>query len=229
MDIIRILKNIPIWLFMLLPVSLFAHGVPMGDQGYIQQINGVNFVPFMYLGAKHMVTGYDHLLFLVGVIFFLYRLKDIGIYVSLFAVGHSSTLLLGVFADIHINVFIIDAIIGLSVVYKALDNLGSFQQWFGVQPNTKISTFIFGLFHGFGLAAKIIEFELDTNGLFTNLIAFNIGVEIGQLLALFAILILINYWRKRSSFLIHAYSANVILMTLGFMLTGYQLFGYFNS
>ena len=229
MDIIRILKNLPIWLFILVPVSLFAHGVPMGDQGYIQQINGVNFVPFMYLGAKHMVTGYDHLLFLVGVIFFLYRLKDIGIYVSLFAVGHSSTLLLGVFADIHINVFIIDAIIGLSVVYKALDNLGSFQQWFGVQPNTKISTFIFGLFHGFGLAAKIIEFELDTNGLFTNLIAFNIGVEIGQLLALFAILILINYWRKRSSFLIHAYSANVILMTLGFMLSGYQLFGYFNS
>jgi len=214
---------------MLLPVSLFAHGVPMGDQGYIQQINGVNIVPFMYLGAKHMVTGYDHLLFLVGVIFFLYRLKDIGIYVSLFAVGHSSTLLLGVFADIHINAFIIDAIIGLSVVYKALDNLGAFQQWFGVQPNTKISTFIFGLFHGFGLAAKIIEFELDTNGLFTNLIAFNIGVEIGQLLALFAILILINYWRKRSSFLIHAYSANVILMTLGFMLTGFQFFGYFNS
>jgi hypothetical protein len=176
-----------------------------------------------------MVTGYDHLLFIIGVIFFLYRLKDIGIYVSLFAIGHSSTLLLGVFADIHINAFIIDAIIGLSVVYKALDNLGAFHQWFGVQPNTKISTFIFGLFHGFGLAAKIIEFELDTNGLFTNLIAFNIGVEVGQLLALSAILILISYWRKRSSFLIHAYSANVILMTLGFMLSGYQLFGYFNS
>jgi hypothetical protein len=208
---------------------LFAHGVPTGDQGYIQEINGVNFIPFMYLGAKHMVTGYDHLLFLVGVIFFLYRLKDIGIYVSLFAVGHSSTLLLGVFADIHINAFIIDAIIGLSVVYKALDNLGAFQQWFGVQPNTKISTFIFGLFHGFGLAAKIIEFELDTNGLFTNLIAFNFGVEVGQLLALSAILILIGYWRKRRSFLIHAYLANVILMTLGFMLSGYQLFGYFNS
>ena len=208
---------------------LFAHGVPTGDQGYIQEISGVNIIPFMYLGAKHMVTGYDHLLFLVGVIFFLYRLKDIGIYVSLFAVGHSSTLLLGVFADIHINAFLIDAIIGLSVVYKALDNLGAFQKWFGVQPNTKISTFIFGLFHGFGLAAKIIEFELDTNGLFTNLIAFNIGVEVGQLLSLSAILILISYWRKRSSFLIYAYSANVILMTMGFMLTGYQLFGFFNS
>ncbi|MDP7437743.1 MAG: HupE/UreJ family protein [Candidatus Marinimicrobia bacterium] len=223
------LKNILIWFFIIAPMFLFAHGVPTGDQGYIQEINGVNFIPFMYLGAKHMVTGYDHLLFLVGVIFFLYRLKDIGIYVSLFAVGHSSTLLLGVFADIHINAFIIDAIIGLSVVYKALDNLGAFQQWFGVQPNTKISTFIFGLFHGFGLAAKIIEFELDTNGLFTNLIAFNIGVEVGQLLSLSAILILISYWRKRSSFLIYAYSANVILMTMGFMLTGYQLFGFFNS
>jgi len=229
LDIVRILKNIPIWFFIIAPMFLFAHGVPTGDQGYIQEINGVNFIPFMYLGAKHMVTGYDHLLFLVGVIFFLYRLKDIGIYVSLFAVGHSSTLLLGVFADIHINAFIIDAIIGLSVVYKALDNLGAFQQWFGVQPNTKISTFIFGLFHGFGLAAKIIEFELDTNGLFTNLIAFNIGVEVGQLLSLSAILILISYWRKRSSFLIYAYSANVILMTMGFMLTGYQLFGFFNS
>ena len=229
MDIVRILKNIPIWFFIIVPMFLFAHGVPTGDQGYIQEINGVNFVPFMYLGAKHMVTGYDHLLFIIGVIFFLYRLKDIGIYVSLFAIGHSSTLLLGVFADIHINAFIIDAIIGLSVVYKALDNLGAFQQWFGVLPNTKISTFIFGLFHGFGLAAKIIEFELDTNGLFTNLIAFNIGVEVGQLLALSAILILISYWRKRSSFLFYAYSANVILMTLGFTLSGYQLFGYFNS
>jgi len=207
---------------------LFAHGVPTGDQGYIQEINGINFIPFMYLGAKHMVTGYDHLLFLVGVIFFLYRLKDIGIYVSLFAIGHSSTLLLGVFADIHINAFLIDAIIGLSVVYKALDNLGTFEQWFGFQPNTKITTFIFGLFHGFGLAAKIIEFELDKNGLFTNLIAFNIGVEVGQLLALSAILILISYWRKLPSFLTYAYSTNIVLMILGFILTGYQLFGFFN-
>jgi hypothetical protein len=218
-----------IWAFMLMPISLMAHGVTTGDAGYIQEITGVNFVPFIYLGAKHMVTGYDHLLFLIGVIFFLYKLKDIGIYVSLFAVGHSSTLLLGVFADIHINAFLIDAIIGLSVVYKALDNLGAYQRWFGVQPNTKISTLIFGLFHGFGLAAKIIEFELDSNGLLTNLIAFNIGVEIGQLLALSSILILISYWRKQGNFIKHAYSANVLLMTLGLTLTGFQLFGYFNS
>ena len=217
------------FVLIMIPFILLAHGVTTGDQGYIQEISGVNFVTFMYLGAKHMVTGYDHLLFLVGVIFFLYRLKDIGIYVSLFAVGHSSTLLLGVFADIHINAYIIDAIIGLSVVYKALDNLDAFQKWFGLQPNTKISTFVFGLFHGFGLAAKIIEVELDANGLFTNLVAFNVGVEIGQLLALSAILIAMSYWRKRPSFFSYAASTNIVLMILGFILTGQQLYGYFNS
>jgi hypothetical protein len=215
--------------FALIHISLFAHGVATGDQGYIQQISGINFVPFMYLGAKHMVTGYDHILFLVGVIFFLYRLRDIGLYVSLFAIGHSSTLIFGVFADININAYIIDAIIGLSVVYKALDNLGAYKQWFGIQPNTKITTLIFGLFHGFGLATKIIEFDMDSNGLLTNLIAFNVGVEIGQLLALSAILILISYWRKHPSFITYAYSTNIILMVLGFVLTGHQLLGYFNS
>ena len=215
--------------FILIHVSLFAHGVATGDQGYIQQINGINFVPLLSLGAKHMVTGYDHILILVGVIFYLYRLRDIGIYVTLFAIGHSSTLIFGVFADIHINAYIIDAIIGLSVVYKALDNLGAYQQWFGMQPNTKITTLIFGLFHGFGLATKIIEFDMDPNGLLTNLIAFNVGVEIGQLLALSAILILISYWRKQPSFITYSYSTNIVLMVLGFMLTGNQLIGYFNS
>jgi len=213
----------------MVPVIIYAHGVPTGDQGYIEQISGIKIVPFMYLGAKHMVTGYDHLLFLFGVIFFLYRLKDIAIYVSLFAIGHSSTLLLGVFADIYINVFIIDAIIGLSVVYKALDNLELFQRWLGFQPNTKISTFIFGLFHGFGLAAKIIEFELDPNGLFTNLIFFNIGVEIGQFFSLYLILIIISYWRKKPSFLSYAFSTNIIIMALGFFLFLHQVIGYFNS
>lgn len=210
----------------LTPFVLFAHGVTTGDQGYIQEITGVNFIPFMYLGAKHMVTGYDHLLFLVGVIFFLYKLKDIGIYVSLFAVGHSSTLLFGVFAEINMSAYIIDAIIGLSVVYKALDNLGAYQRWFGFQPNTKIATLVFGLFHGFGLATKILEFEIAPEGLFSNLIAFNLGVEIGQLLALSSILIMISYWRKSGKFIEHAYTANVVLMTLGMMLTGYQITGY---
>ncbi|MBY5648498.1 HupE/UreJ family protein [Rhizobium leguminosarum] len=204
-----------------------AHAVAEGDKGYIQEISGTNLIPFVYLGAKHMVTGYDHLLFLFGVIFFLYRLKHIGIYVSLFAVGHSTTMLLGVYYGWNVSSYLIDAIIGLSVVYKALDNLGAYQRWFGVQPNTKVATLIFGFFHGLGLATKILEYDIAEDGLIPNLLAFNVGVEIGQLIALTVILIAMSYWRKTSSFLRHAYTANVIMMTAGFVLIGYQLTGYF--
>jgi hypothetical protein len=211
----------------LLGATAYAHGVAEGDKGYIQEITGVHIVPFMYLGAKHMFTGYDHILFLLGVIFFLYKLKEIGIYVSLFALGHSTTMLLGVYFGANINGYLIDAIIGLSVAYKALDNLGAFQRWFGVQPNTKVATLVFGLFHGFGLATKIQEYEVSQDGLFANLVAFNVGVEIGQLLALAAILIVMGYWRRTGSFLRHAYTANVAILTAGFVLIGYQLTGYF--
>jgi hypothetical protein len=204
-----------------------AHGVAEGDKGYIQETSGFLFWPFVYLGAKHMVTGYDHLLFLFGVIFFLYRMKDISIYVTLFAIGHSSTLLLGVLTDISVSSYVVDAIIGLSVVYKALDNMGAFQRWFGFQPSTKAATLIFGLFHGFGLATKLQDFQLSPDGLIGNLIAFNIGVEAGQLLALGGILILMGFWRRSNSFWKHAYLTNVVVMTLGFILTGYQLVGLF--
>jgi hypothetical protein len=211
--------------FMLGATDAFAHGVAEGDQGYVQEVSGVQFLPFMYLGAKHMVTGYDHLLFLCGVIFFLYKLKDIALYVTLFAVGHSVTMLFGVLAGISANAYMIDAIIGLSVVYKALDNLGAYRRWFGVQPDTKVATFVFGLFHGFGLATKIQEFELSKDGLLPNLIAFNIGVEIGQLMALSFILIAMGFWRRTNSFARFAYGANVLLMMAGFLLVGYQLTG----
>lgn len=207
-------------------VEAWAHNVAEGDKGYIQEMSGVQILAYIYLGAKHMVTGYDHLLFLFGVIFFLYRLKDIGIYVTLFAIGHSTTLLFGVLTGISANAYLIDAIIGLSVVYKSLDNLGAFQRWFGVQPNTKVATLVFGFFHGFGLATKIIEFEIPREGLIENLIAFNVGVEIGQLLALGAILVVMGYWRRTPSFMRNAFAANVIVMTAGFMLVGYQLAGY---
>ncbi|TCD12382.1 HupE/UreJ family protein [Oricola cellulosilytica] len=204
-----------------------AHAVAEGDKGYIQEISGIHFLPFIYLGAKHMVTGYDHILFLLGVIFFLYRMKDIGLYVSLFAIGHSTTMLLGVYFNVGINSYIIDAIIGLSVVYKALDNMGAYQRWFGFQPNTKAATLIFGFFHGFGLSTKIIEYEISSDGLVPNLLAFNVGVEIGQLLALSAILIVMGFWRKTESFWRHAYTANVAMMAAGFVLIGYQLTGLF--
>ncbi|WP_286748843.1 HupE/UreJ family protein [Sphingopyxis sp. SCN 67-31] len=203
-----------------------AHAVAEGDKGYIQEISGVNILAFLYLGAKHMVTGYDHILFLFGIIFFLYRMKHIALYVSLFAIGHSTTMLLGVFFDFGINSYIIDAIIGFSIVYKALDNMGAYQRWFGFQPNTKAATLIFGFCHGFGLATKIIEYDISPDGLLPNLLAFNVGVEIGQLLALGAILIVMGFWRRSASFWKHAYTANVVMMTAGFVLMGYQIAGY---
>ena len=212
-------------LLMMISVEGFAHAVAEGDKGYIQEISGVNLIAFIYLGAKHMVTGYDHILFLFGVIFFLYRIKHIAVYVSLFALGHSTTLLLGVYFNVGINSYLIDAIIGLSVVYKALDNLGAFQRWFGVQPNTKVATLVFGFFHGFGLASKIIDYNIAADGLVPNLLAFNVGVEIGQLLALSAILIVMGFWRHSAGFWRHAYHANVAMMSAGFMLIGYQLTG----
>jgi len=204
--------------------ELSAHGVSAADRLFMEQ---GGLLAFLYLGAKHMVTGYDHLLFLVGVIFFLYRLRDIGAYVTLFAVGHSVTLLLGVLGGIHMNAFLVDAVIGLSVVYKALDNLGAFQRWLGVQPNTKAAVLLFGFVHGFGLATKIQDFALPRAGLVAKIVAFNVGVELGQFLALGAILIAMAYWRRTPAFARQAFASNVLIMTCGFVLLGYQLTGYF--
>lgn len=212
--------------FFLSSTLVFAHDVTPGDAGYIQEIWGVHIIPFIYLGAKHMITGYDHILFLLGVVFFLYHMKDVAIYVTIFAVGHSVTMLLGVWYGWGINAYIIDAIIGLSVVYKALDNLGVYQKWFGFQPNTKAATLIFGLFHGTGLASKILEYQIAEDGLLANLLAFNVGVEVGQILALFIILIVMGYWRRSPNFMQHATFANIIMVFLGILLTYQQVAGY---
>jgi HupE / UreJ protein len=203
-----------------------AHGVAQSDQEYLQQVSGPQVGPFMYLGAKHMITGYDHLLFLAGVIFFLYRLRQVAAYVTMFAIGHSTTLVGGILLGTNISSHLVDAIIGLSIVYKALDNVRAFETWFGWRPEGHIAVLFFGLFHGFGLATKLQDFGLKPDGLLTNLISFNLGVEIGQMLALTAILIAMNFWRRTPSFVRNAFRANVVLMTAGFVLTGYQLAGY---
>lgn len=223
------LRLLVIFLGLFASFSLFAHGVDESTKQFLAANQGVSILPFIYIGAKHMVTGYDHLLFLVGVIFFLYRTKDVLLYVSLFTIGHSITLLYGVFNDIQVNPYIIDAIIGFSIVYKGFDNLGGFQRIFGHQPNTKAAVMIFGLFHGFGLATKIQEFDLPQEGLMANIIAFNVGVEIGQFLALGMVLILMSFWRRHKSFLQFSTAANTLLMSGGLMLVGYQLSGYFLS
>ena len=227
-SVVRILALAAVLLiFLASGAEAWAHNVAEGDKGYIQESSGTLILPFIYLGAKHMVTGYDHLLFLFGVIFFLYRLKDVGIYVTLFAIGHSTTLLFGVLTGISANAYLIDAIIGLSVVYKALDNLGAFQRWFGFQPSTKAATLIFGFFHGFGLATKIIEFEIAEDGLIPNLLAFNVGVEVGQILALAAILIAMGYWRRTASFMKYAFAANAAMVVAGLLLAANHMSHYF--
>jgi len=205
-----------------------AHGIAGDDQAFLLRAMGVHIGPYVYLGAKHMVTGYDHLLFLAGVIFFLYRLREVALYVTLFAAGHSTTLLLGVLGGWHVDAYLVDAVIGLSVVYKAFENLGGFRT-LGFEPNTKAAVLFFGLFHGLGLATKLQDLALSRDGLATNMVSFNVGVEIGQLLALGAMLIAFNVWRRSGSFVRHAFAGNVVLMAAGFMLAGFQLTGYLTS
>ncbi len=204
-----------------------AHGITGKDAIFLQNVDGAAIGAFIYLGAKHMVTGYDHLLFLVGVIFFLYRLKDVVQYVTLFTIGHSVTLLVGLLGGVHANPYLIDAIIGFSVAYKAFDNMDGFKRFIGFQPNAKIAVLVFGFFHGFGLATKLQDFALGEEGLVANILSFNIGVEIGQVLALTAVLIALSFWRTQESYLRNAFTTNTVLMGCGFLLVGYQLSGYF--
>ena len=205
--------------------AALAHGVAGEDQAFMLRSSGPLVGPYIYLGAKHMVTGYDHLLFLAGVMFFLYRLRDVGLYVTLFAVGHSVTLLLGVLGGLHVNAYLVDAVIGLSVAYKAFENLGGFQR-LGLRFDARAAVLIFGLFHGFGLATKLQDLAISPDGLVVNMVSFNVGVELGQFLALGIIILLLNMLRASGQFFRIAGVTNVAIMSAGFVLIGYQLMGY---
>ncbi len=209
-------------------VPAFAHDISQADRAAVQQIEGPAPFAFLYLGAKHMVTGIDHVLFLIGVIFFLYRLRDVVIYVSMFTIGHSLTLLGGVLLNTGANAYIVDAIIGFSVVYKALENLGGLRK-LGLAINTKAAVLVFGLFHGLGLATKVRDLGLSEDGLLVNLISFNVGVEVGQVVVLTLVVGFFNLWRSTRSFAAGAFYANLALMAGGLILIGYQLTGYFTS
>jgi len=208
--------------------AAFAHDLSQANKTYVQSINGPAPMPFFYLGAKHMVTGIDHLLFLLGVIFFLYKLRDIVVYVSMFTIGHSTTLLLGVLLGTGLNSYLVDAIIGFSVMYKAFENLGGFRR-LGIAINTKLAVLVFGLFHGLGLATKLQDLGASKNGLLENLIAFNVGVEAGQVIALAIVVVLLDFWRATPSFARGARYANLLLLLAGMALTGYQIAGYAQS
>ncbi len=210
-------------MLLILPQEVSAHNLSASNASFIEALNGPAIAPFLYLGAKHMFTGYDHLLFLVGVVFFLRRPRDVVIYVSLFTLGHSITLLTGVFAGWNVNAYLIDAVIGLSVVYKAFENMGGLD---GLRIDPRAAVFAFGLFHGLGLATKLSELTLTDRGLVTNMLSFNVGVELGQVAALAVVLLVLLRWREGSGFQRQAFAANTVLMTCGFVLAGYQLTGY---
>lgn len=202
--------------------TAWGHGVTGGDQAYMIANNGVSPFPFMYLGAKHMITGYDHLLYLAGVIFFLVKPGDIAKFVSLFAIGHSITLLFGVLSGIHVNAYFVDAIIGLSVCYKALENLGVVH-W----CDPRVAVLGFGLIHGFGLSSKLQDMSLSSDGLIWNMIFFNVGVEIGQVMALIILFAFITGLRSFRNHVAIAQYTNIALFSAGVVLFGYQITGFF--
>lgn len=201
-----------------------AHGVAGGDQDYLMRAKGVHAFPYMYLGAKHMVTGYDHLLYLAGVIFFLREPRDVIRFVSLFAVGHSLTLLFGVLSGLQVNAYLVDAIIGLSVCYKALENLGTIKF---LDPKTAV--FGFGLVHGLGLSSKLQDLSLSSDGLVANMVFFNVGVELGQLVALAILLFIFSWLRGLPRFSQHAININVLLFAAGLILFGMQAVGFMST
>jgi hypothetical protein len=215
-------------LLLLQAAGVAAHDISDANRAYVETLDGPAPIPFLYLGGKHMVTGIDHILFLLGVVFFLRRLKDVVLYVSMFTLGHSATLLGGVLLGTGLNSSLVDAVIGLSVVYKALENLGALQK-IGLAINTKLAVLVFGLFHGMGLATKLMSLQVSPNGLLTNLISFNIGVELGQVIVLAAVVFLLNLWRDRASFARGATLVNLLILACGIALTLYHLTGYFSA
>ena len=208
--------------FMLAAVALqliwasgaFAHDVAQSDRAFVAATQGAAIMPFLYLGAKHMVTGYDHILFLIGVVMFLFRLRDVVLYVSLFTLGHSLTLMLGVIFHTGANSHVVDAIIGLSIIYKGAENLGLLRR-LGWRVDTRLAVLAFGLCHGLGLATKLLSLSISPDGLLVNLLSFNLGVELGQIIVLFFVVCLLNLVRHRPGFAAKAAVANWLLIASG--------------
>lgn len=218
-----------ILILVFLTTALFAHGISESD---IQaMIDGGN-MQYIWLGATHMLSGYDHLLFLLGVIFFLTSTKDIVKFVTVFTLGHSITLVFATFMSITMNYYLIDAVIALSVIYKAFDNNGRFQSYLGVKsPNLLLMVFLFGLIHGFGLSTRLQQLPLGEQNIdmLIRIISFNVGVEFGQIIALVIMLIALTQWRKFASFERWSRVTNDMLMFAGLMLFLMQMHGYLHT
>ena len=212
-------------LALLLPAyePAYGHNVSDSNANFLASVDGPAIPLFIYLGAKHMVTGYDHVLYLLGVVFFLYQPRQILVFVTLFALGHSVTLIAGVLCGWQVNPSLVDAIIGLSVAYKAFENMSGFQLLFGVSPNMQLAVFAFGLVHGLGLATKLQAAYAGGAGALANLIAFNVGVELGQIAALAVLLSALLWWRKTRLWSGTAWAANLLIMAAGFAFAMFHL------
>ena len=205
---------------------LYAHGISEADKQAM--LDGGN-LKYIWLGATHMITGYDHLLFLFGVIFFLNNFKDVVKFVTIFTIGHSITLIFATFLGIQANYYLVDAVIAISVIYKGFDNVKGFENYFGIKsPNLLLMVLVFGLIHGFGLSTRLQQLPLgeDNFEMLMRIISFNVGVELGQIAALIVMLIVLNFLRKLDAFERLSKVANHFLMFLGFMLLLMQLHGY---
>lgn len=203
-----------------------AHGVSDGDQ---EILNNGGLLSYIYVGAKHMLTGYDHLLFLTGVVFYLKGIKDIIKFISVFTLGHCITLIGATYIGIRADEHLIDAVIALSVLYKGFENLGGFEKMKLTPPNLLMMIFSFGLIHGLGLSTRLQSFDVGTNQFLAKILSFNIGVELGQVIALIPIVILISYWKRLESYKAFYTSVNTYLIIAGIALFFYQLYGYFLS
>lgn len=210
---------------LLLPFALQAHDVSSAD--YQLLLNG-RLLDYIWVGAKHMLTGYDHLLFLVGVIFYLSGFKDIIRFITAFTIGHSITLIFATYWGIQVNEYLIDAVIALSVLYKGFENLGGFEKVFKVSaPNLLAMVFTFGLIHGLGLSTRLQSFEMGSGQFLAKILCFNVGVELGQVLALIPIVFVIKRWKKLPSYQAFYKAANYYLVIAGFFLFVYQLYFFF--
>ena len=219
-------------LLTLLPALFFAetllgHGVSDADK---QMMISGGYLEYLWLGASHMLTGYDHLLFIFGVIFFLTKFSDVVKFITAFTIGHCITLIFATFMGITANYFLVDAVIALTVIYKGFDNIDGFRKYLKMNPpNMLMLVFVFGLIHGFGLSTRLQELPLGTDGLLLKILSFNLGVELGQILALSGMLLILSGWRKTASFAKFSQAANVGLMVAGFGLFAIQINGYFHE
>ena len=212
-----------------MPSSVQAHGMTDADKARILE---AGYLEYVFLGAKHMVTGYDHLLFLFGVIFFLSKFSEVVRFITAFTLGHCVTLIGATFLGIQANYFLIDAVIALTVIYKGFDNLRGFQSVFKFNPPDLLGmVFAFGLIHGFGLSTRLQQLPLgdDMTGIVLRILAFNVGVEAGQVAALFVMLLFLAGWRHTAAFQPFSRVSNVGLVALGALLFMFQMHGYLHS